>query len=62
MHKRIAKQIKMYKDEALSTGWISSKPITFAAFLMNEYTQVNNISGNDWYTISIYNNTDKLIS
>lgn len=54
MHKRIAKEIKMYKDEALSTGWILSKPIAFVAFLMNEYTRVNNISGNDWYTISVY--------
>jgi hypothetical protein len=63
MHKRIAKEIKMYKDEALSTGWISSKSITFAAFLMNEYKRVDNISGNDWYTISIYSNnhTDKLL-
>lgn len=61
MHKRIAKQIKMYKDEALSTGWILSKPITFAAFLMNEYTRVNNISGNDWYTVSIYSYSDKLL-
>lgn len=63
MHKRIAKEIKMYKDESLSTGWISSKSITFAAFLMNEYKRVDNISGNDWYTISIYSNshTDKLL-
>lgn len=54
MHKRIAKQIKIYKDEALSPGWIPSKAITYFAFLMNEYTRVDNISGNDWYTISIY--------
>ena len=64
MHKRIAKEIKMYKDEALSPGWIPGKAITFAAFLMNEYTQVDNISGNDWYTVSIYSHyshTDKLL-
>ena len=62
MHKRIAKEIKMYKDEALSTGWISSKPITFAAFLMNEYTRVDNMSGNDWYTVSIYSHNPAAIA
>ena len=61
MHKRIAKQIKMYKDESLNTGWISSKSIAFTAFLMNEYTRVDNISGNDWYTSSIYRYSDKLL-
>ena len=63
MHKRIAKQIKRYKDEALSPGWVLSKAIIFAAFLMNEYTRVDNISGNDWYTVFIYSNslTNKIL-
>ena len=53
MHKRIVKEVKTYKDEGLSTGWITNKSISFLAFLMNEYTRVNSISGNNWYTISI---------
>lgn len=61
MYKRIAKRIKIYKENGLGTGWVPHESIVFVAFLMNEYTRVDNISGNDWYTVSVYSPSTKLL-
>jgi hypothetical protein len=53
MHKRISKEVKSYKENHLSNGWVPSVAITFLAFLMNEYTYVSNTPGSNWYTVYI---------
>ena len=57
MHKRNLKTAKTYQDEKLSKGWINSRSIVNLAFLMNEYTKVDSISGGDWYSIAIHDYT-----